>query len=225
MLPSLLAVCDDVLVEPLDPAHPSLAELGPLSDLQDEKLAVEINAIIADGALPSNAFVPVEVRTSSGDEVTAELTPMLCDDFTEPGRFYRCRQLFVRIAEGHRVADLVPLLDELDAQWLSMVRSFAGGRVYVFSGKVSTALDRIEDHPAVERAQTAWRVTTIPEAARAGLTAVVPTTNAADVGHLPGVLTIVHGDSSVASYVQPDGTVLRTAGAVVRCADFLHYCP
>lgn len=214
--------CGDGPVAPLQSVRPALSKLGPLGSLHDEKLAIEINAEISSGELPPNAFVPVTVRSTSGDAGEASLTPGLCEDSSGTEMtHYLCRQISLRLDEGYRVRDVVPLLGELDAQWLSIVRTFAGGRVYVFSGDVSTALGRLSNHPAVARAELI-NVPHAPDLPRAFLTAVVRTANSASAN--AGALQIVHGDTVTVSYQQPDGTLLETSSSVVRCTDFLQYC-
>ncbi len=217
--------CDAGPTGPRVPVSLQLERLEPLSSQHDEKLAIEVGAVAVDSVkLSSEEYVSVIVRSTSGGQLAARLTPAFCEDFTDPGRQYRCSQLRVRLHDDRSIEDLLPLLRQLDAQFLSVSIFSASGRVHVFSGSVPRALSAIRAHPAVKRASTVGVGFASPGGAQepvSFLGAVLPTTNSEAT---PEVLRISNGDTITATYVQPNGSVLEVGGRVVQCISFLFYC-
>ena len=219
--------CNGSPTGPQVPVVLQLERLEPLADRQDEKLAIEVRAVAVEGQeLSAEEYVPVTVRSTSGSALLARMTPALCDDFMHPGGLYRCSQLFVWLYDDRRIEDLLPLLRELDAQFLYLGLAIVRGTVHVFSGSVPMALAAIRAHPAVQHASTVY-VGTSPGAVQGSggasvfLGAVIRTTNSDEN---PRKLRINNGDTVTATYTQPYGSVLEVSGHVVRCFNFLNYC-
>jgi hypothetical protein len=164
----------------------------------------------AGASLADGEAIEVSLVTSRGDSLTVAVGPSLCANSTMV-----CNEVVVGFAPGADLSSIQSAISDLDAA-LTSASSIDGeptfGVVYAFSGDLSAVIDALREHPGIEAATL--NGTGMPgEVLGSGqfLRAVIPTLHMTPP---PVSARINLGESDitvVATYRQPDGTVLQSA--------------
>lgn len=201
--------------------NPRLTDLKFTVTNPTAQQALEVVGTVAWGEeLRPTDFAIVTLRTSSGEREEARLTTGGCRSPT--GARIACDLLLLSLHEGRSPSELDTLLKEIDAQWLRFWRAgavvngtprfFIQGSIQVFSGDLEQALNRVAQHPAVRIVEYDF-IFELGLQVQQRIRAAVRTNRGSSASRAPTLLTFP-GDSVIAEYRQPDGSLLQALAVV-----------
>lgn len=206
--------CSDP-VEPISLVNPPLSMLafdGYAFAIPDWGLLVISGAPLDSSYKPaSRQRIPVSIQTRGGDSETVNLWLFACGT---PPSIYACQELDLVMKNGERADSLQQVMEQIPARFLGISVSGEAAGVRVFDpAVVPRALDLLRAQSNVQYAANStlfFPATTLgtTSSLSSALTGALPIGMGAAVpgdGHLQ-LLTLT--DTVIATYVQPDSSVL-----------------
>ena len=196
-------------------------EFTKTSYLAARKPVIELRVVLGvDERLDEGEFITVLVTTTSGTTIEARVTPQACS--SDAGGRFACNQLLVTLHTGRTAIDLDPLLHDLDGKLAESAGRLGGGVwgvIHIFSGSVDEAVQRAREDDVVRLADYNHIGTSAAandDEPSPHAIAFISTDET--LGPRERALAVSAGDKVVATYTNPDGSIITASTEIV---DFL----